>query len=302
MNSATKESPSTGSKPLARLRVACFLLASISLLAVFSFQRVRSRRLDQEHEHVQTRLVVLNDELAGLQKTIRRLEESSDQTRLHGIRIKEIIKHCREPNELWHNDSVMGAWAIDYGGHMNDVVRLLLPEGNHTLHFQMQRQRLDSEETAEMTKLEFPVAGPAAYEIALDLPRAGKAKYRDPRELSLRISSSDAQFTPVKKRLLSDRVPPPSSSSSGFLGPHTRPFFFPNQRDPNQNQEPGVLLNRMTWTISPKGAERFRLRFELRLTSDGPEVVSANEWSSFQYGSDQPVVNYLGRGRYEIVQ
>jgi len=291
------------------LRMVVYVVAGIAILGVYSVQRLNMLPpLADEHRAVLAELAVVQGEVSVLNAKRDQLQQANETADLHGKDLQMILSYCNDLKDLWHNDSPMGIWNVEGRGLMNSNIRILLPEGDHTLYFRMENWELDSktakrvpDKPAETADLEFTLKGSAAYEIALQLPREENAGYRDPRELSLQITSSNPEFTPIKKVLLSERVPPPPGSSTGFFQDSV-PVFFPNQFQLNpRDDEPGVLLNRMKWSFSTKEKKRFELAFEFRLKSDGPEIVKAEDYTRYFYRKDKKELKYLDRGRYEVL-
>ena len=122
--------------------------------------------------------------------------------------------------------------------------------------------------------------------------REKRVRGRQPRALTLRITSSDSRFAPVERMLLDEPAPPPSGSSSAFFVDRI-PTFYPNQYDPNQKGGKWTLLNRMSWSFMPKDKPRFNLIFEFRLKSNGTQVVPANYWRRVRNASNVKGLKYI---------
>ena len=283
-----------------KIRLVCLCLVVVPLLVVYAMKQSQLSELDRNYEAIESKLTALKTEIQDIQQTIIRLKVADDEAKLHGDRLKQIVAYCDEPSDFWRNESVMCLWTVEQRGQMNDIIRLLLPKGDNTLHFRMEKQNLESESPASATEFDFPVSGPAAYQIALEMPREKGAAYRDPRALTLRITSSDSRFAPVERMLLDEPAPPPSGSSSAFFVDRI-PTFYPNQYDPNQKGGNGTLLNRMSWSFMPKDKPRFNLIFEFRLKSNGTQVVPANDWWRVRNASNVKGLKYIGKGRYEVI-
>lgn len=177
----------------------------------------------------------------------------------------------------------------------NRSLRLLLPRGNHELVVRMKKIERKSKKELLDKELRYPLTA-GGYFIDLDMPKEKDASYRDARELILRITSSSPDYRPITEKLLENRVPPPSGDSSRHSLAIT---FFPNQLDRFQKTaNEGVLVNQMTWFISPQEQPSFELNFEMRLESDSPKVVNSLDKNSF---ASKMQLNYLGDGRYEIL-
>ena len=308
-NPPESESTQEPSGLFAKLRMVVYVLAGIAILGVYALQRLTVLPpLEDEHRAVLAELAAVQEEVSALNEKRDQLKQATETADLKGEDLQMTLSYCNDLSDLWHNDSPMGIWKVEGKGLMNSNIRLLPPKGDHTLCFRMENWELDSktakrvpDKPAETTDLEFTLKGSAAYEIALRLPREENAGYRDPRELSLEITSSNPEFTPIKKVLLPERVPPPPSSSTGFFQDSV-PVFFPNQLQRNpRDDESGVLLNRMKWSFATKEKKRFELIFEFRLKSDGPETVTAEDYTRYLYSKDRKELKYLGEGRYEIL-
>lgn len=314
-NLPESEAPQKPGGLFAKLRMVAYVLAGISILGVYAVQRLTVLPpLEDEHRAVIAELAAVQGEVSAQNAKRDQLRQATKTAGLHGEDLQMILSYCNDLADLWHNDSPMGIWKVEgRGGQMNSNIRLLPPKGEHTLCFRMENWELDSktakrvaDKPLETTDLEFTLRGSAAYEIALRLPREENAGYRDPRELSLQITSSNPEFTPIKKVLLPERVPPPPGSSTGFSQDKV-PVFFPNQLQLNpRDDEPGVLLNRMEWSFATKEKKRFELAFEFRLKSDGPETVAAKDYTHYIYSPIKKELNkkelkYLGQGRYEVL-
>ncbi len=283
-----------------KTRLVCLCLVVLPLLVVYAMKQSQLSDLDRKYEGIESKLTALKTEIQDVRQTKTHLKDADDEAKLHGERLRQIVAYCDDPSDFWRNESVMGVSTVEHRRHMSDIIRLLLPKGDHTLHIRMEKQDLESESPAPATEFDFPVSGPAAYQIALEMPREKGAAYRDPRALTLRITSSDSRFAPLEKMLLDEPAPPPSGSSSGFFV-NKIPTFYPNQYDPNQKGENGTLLNRMSWSFMPKDKPRFKLIFEFRLKSDGTKVVPANDWWRVRNASNVKGLKYMGRGRYEVI-
>ncbi|MEM7560422.1 MAG: hypothetical protein AAF394_14975 [Planctomycetota bacterium] len=303
------EEPRQRSGLFAKLRIAAYVTTGIAILGAYAVQCLTMLPpLEDEHRAVLAELAAVQADVSALDAKRDQLQQANETAEFHGEDLQMILSYCNDLNDLWHNDSPMAIWKVEGRGLMNSNIRLLPPEGDHTLYFRMENWELDSEtakrvpdKPAETTDLEFTLKGSAAYEIALQLPREENAGYRDPRELSLQITSSNPEFTPIKKVLLPERVPPPPGSSTGFFQDSV-PVFFPNQIQLNpRDDEPGVLLNRMKWSFATKEKKRFELAFEFRLKSDGPEIVKAEDYTRYFYRKDKKELKYLDRGRYEVL-
>jgi hypothetical protein len=283
-----------------KTRLVCLCLVVVPLLVVYAMKQSQLSELDSKHEGIESKLTALKTKMQDVRQTKTHLKDAGDEAKLHGERLRQIVAYCDDPNDFWRNESVMCVSTIEHRRHMSDIIRLLLPKGDHLLQFRMEKQNLESDSQATVTELDFPIPGPAAYQIALEMPREKGAAYRDPRALTLRITSSNSRFAPLEKMLLDEAVPPPSGSSSGFFV-NKIPTFYPNQYDPNQKGEYGTLLNRMSWSFIPQDKLRFKLIFEFRLKSDGTKVVPANDWWRVRNASNLKGLKYMGRGRYEVL-
>ncbi|MCC9601939.1 hypothetical protein LOC67_15365 [Stieleria sp. JC731] len=283
------------------LRFAVFVILCFGLLLAYAAKWSQMKKLDQQLETLQAKIDALALERSELAEQEAAVDQARSDADLHNRHLKTIARYCAEPSDFWQTDSDLGICIVQQSQQMNGVVRLLVPEGEHQFSFLMERH-LDKAESPDLTvKEEFTLLGPAAYEITLDLPRDEDGKHGDSRVLSLLISSSDPQFTPVRKVLLPDPIPvPTSSSSSHFEGPS--PAFFPNQLTLNPiDEKPGFVLNKITWSSSPKAQPRFDLKFEMRLKSEGPRVIPAPDRWSYVYWPDKKEIKYIGKGRFEVL-
>jgi hypothetical protein len=300
MNDAVDNGGARRRNRFLKTRLVCLCLVIVPLLVVYAMKQSQLSELDREYEGIESTLTALKTEIQELQQTIIRLKDADDEANLHGERLRQIVTYCDDPSDFWRNESVMCVSTVEQRRQMHDSIRLLLPKGDHTLHFRMEKQNLESESPASATRFDFPVSGPAAYQIALEMPQEKGAAYRDPRALTLRITSSDARFAPVEKMLLNEPAPPPSGSSSGFFVSRI-PTFYPNQYDPSEQGEHGKLLNRMSWSFMPKDKPRFKLVFEFRLKSNGTKVVPASDWWRARNAPNVKGTKYIGKGRYEVI-
>ena len=79
----------------------------------------------------------------------------------------------------------------------------------------------------------------------------------------------------------------------------TKPVAYPNQvkRDYESTEQPtneGLLLNKMRWGTRDQQGNLYRLAFEMRLKSEGPQTVG---WPA--YGVESKLT-YAGAGMYIV--
>lgn len=299
------DSSTKRSKPVSTyVKLAVFTSLCIPLLLLVWNNQKKIEEVNKDLEFNRALTQRSTEELAKLNKAESELKNIRQEGKAQGARLKQIASWCMDPEDFWKNESNLCVAVNAQKHHMNDMIRLLLPQGNHTLRFKMQRIPRDEKgkPTGGETKtkeLEYSLSGPAAYEIILAMPREEKKGYRDPRELLFRIRSSDPDFVAVEQPLLEYKIPPPSGSSTSF---GLNAVFYPNEYGRLPKDAPkGVEVNRMTWHIAPKDRDHFGLKFEMRLVSDGPPLVPYNEAFFLRHRDKPPGLNYLGDGSYELL-
>ena len=279
-------------------RLAIILVVSLPLLGIIFVCQSRNSTLTDEFNALRRDTDAVVEQLAETNEQTRKLDKSAEVYKFQAQRISSILKSCRQVEDLWDNRSLMCASQTTGSGvAMNDSLRLLLPSGNHELVVRMKKTDRKSKEELLDKELRYPLPA-GSYFIELDMPKEKDASYRDPRELILRITSSTPSFRTITEKLLDSRIPPPSGASSSSRN-STEVAFFPNQVGRNRGiADKGVLVNQMTWFISPQEQPSFELNFEMRLESDSPKVVNSLDKNSF---ASKMQLNYLGNGRYEIL-
>ena len=277
------------------LRVSIALVLGLIAFVFVVASRLKLNRLDATWIEIESRRKQALSQLASVERQKQEVLAAVSNAALQEKQIKQILSYCREPSDLMMNESIMCVSDVGNKREMNDMLKLSLPKGDHVIEFQMKKLDLKTSEQLDLKQFKIPLTGPAGYFILIDLPQQPGASYRDPRELSLRITSSDPEFETIKKRLLEEPTPPPSSGGTDYFG-NDSPAFFPNQYNRLDKEAGGVLLNRMNWSFHPKTSDRFILKFEIRLLSDGPTVIKATDYTAIY--TKKPT--YIGLGRYEL--
>jgi len=283
-------------KPSTIGRLLVILIVGIpSIGFIFKFQ-LQNRALSEKLAVVREEAQATADRLAETNETRRKLDQSAKTYKLQKQRILSILRSCRQAEDLWENDSLLCVSALTRSGATNETSRLLLPSGNHELVVRIEKIDAKSKEKLTEKELRYPLPA-GGYFVELDMPREKDAKYRDPRDLFLRITSSNPSYRSIEEKPLEHRIRRFSSFRSG-----SRPnIFFPNQVDNFGNvAEAGVLFNAMNRRLGSREQQTFVLKFEMRLQSDSPPVVNSlkmrRPWSA------KRELKYLGDGRYEILQ
>ena len=285
-------------KPSTIGRLLVILIVGIpSIGFIFAFQS-QNRALSERLNAQRLKMEVVDDWLADSIEQRQKLDQSAEIYKLQKQRVLSILRSCRQAKDLWENDSLLCMSATTNNGSTNRTSRLLLPSGNHELVVRIEKIDAKSKEKLMEKELRYPLAA-GGYFVELDMPKEKDAKYRDPRELFLRITSSNPSYRSIDEKLLDHRFPPPSGSTGSHSSMQT--IFFPNQVDSvGKVTEEGVLFNSTTWFIVSKNQPTFDLKFEMRLVSDSPPVLNSlkmrHSWAA------KCELKYLGDGRYEILQ
>ncbi|OYP34124.1 hypothetical protein [Rhodopirellula sp. MGV] len=288
--------------PFSALRLVIFSITCVCLITVFVNDRSAKGLLDRQVAAQRDETKLVSSKREQLRDKERELDKAINDAKQQGDQLKTVFQYASDVDDFWQNDAALGVFTLEQKGNMNDLVRLLLPSGVHKLQIEIERSVKDSDAPKQTTQLTYDLHGTHAYEIALVHERADGADYRDPRELKLRVTSSYPEFQSIERSLFPERLPPPTTSSTSMIEGRI-PVFFPNQM-PNDHEDEtdGVLINRMSWSFKPPDAEAFTLTFTMRLESDGPRIVPAENQSLFRYGVNKKEMKYIGKGRYEVLQ
>ena len=277
-------------------RLAVILVVSLPLIGIIFVCQSRNSALTDEFNALRRETDAVVEQLAETNEQRRKLDQSAEVYRFQKNRISSVLKSCRQIEDFWENDSLMCVATNTESPVAAHSLRLLLPSGKHELVFRMKKIERKCKKELLNKELRYPLTA-GSYFIELDMPKEKDASYRDPRELFLRITSSNADFSLITEKLLDHRIPR-RSGGSGSLSPTVT--FFPNQfRRSNNTADKGVLVNRMKWRFGTGKQPAFDLNFEMRLESDSPKVVSSLDKNSSFTTKHQ--LKYLGDGRYEIL-
>ena len=281
------------------IRWIVFLIFVLPLLVtIFKFSRHQTK-LDNDLAAATSELDLANENLTRLNNLKNELESKSKISDFQRDRIAHAYSSYRDIDDFASNSSAFVVFAPGQLRHLSDTLNFSVPDGKHV--FLLQWEKIDSvtNETLDEKKLEFPIQGPGGFQVALDLPQKKGAAYRDPRQLTLMIKSTSDDFKSVFKNLLEPFPTPSSSSTSGGYSVLTKPVAYPNQvkRDYGSTEQPtneGLLLNKMRWGTRDQQGNLYRLAFEMRLKSEGPQTVG---WPA--YGVESKLT-YAGAGMYIV--
>ncbi len=280
-----------------RVRWVIFSLFAMPLLGVIIVTHRDATKLDNELAAVTAKSERARLEMLSVEKRKRDLAEKGEVADFQRDQLSRIYRKYREIGDFAPNPTSFIVFASTDKLHMNDTLHFSVPQGQHVFSLQIAKIDFVTKKTVNTTKLDFPIEGPAGFRVLLDLPIKKGAKYRDPRQLTLKIESNSEHFRSVSKDLLEPFSKSGSSTGSPYV--RTNPVAFPNQiRSYADTDEDGVLLNKMRWSIQEKNEKRYNLEFEMRLKTDGPQVVTANGGVFI----DKSKLTYAGGGKYIVKQ
>ena len=279
-----------------RLRWIVFSLFAIPLLGVILKTHLDAARLERN-------LAVVNSEsgearlemLSAEERKVAFLEKQKT-AKIHRLQLAQIYRSCRTIDDVAANPSALIVFHAASQPETNDTLLFSVPEGEHVFLFQLTKIDDATSETVEVKKREFPIKGPGGFRVALRRTVEKEAKASESRRLILQIESNRDSFQTVSEDLLEASNIYVSSSGSG--SGITLPVAFPNQVNfyPETDGE-GVLLNSMNWSVK-EGKKRYKLKFDMRLLTDGPKVIPATQFSRYAKGK----FTYAGNGKYIVEQ
>ena len=235
-------------------------------------------------------------EMLSVEKRNAAFLEKQKTAKVQREQLAQIYRSYREIGDFAANPSVFIVVNTNSQQEMNDTLHFSVPEGEYVFWFQMTKADDASTETVEAKKFEFPLKGPGGFRVRLLRPIEKGGKSSDPRRLELHIESNRDDFQPVSEDLLA--ASQVDGASSSFRGIRTPPVAFPNQTSIYARREgEGVQLNAMQWSIKQE-KKRYKLKFEMRLLTEGPKVIPATEFSRHYKGN----FTYAGNGKYIVEQ
>ena len=277
-------------------RLLIALIIGVPLIVFVVLHQLRNHGLRKELDAVQEETRVINVQLADTRELQKELDDADKNYGLQTRRISNVIQSCRQLEDLWepHPLLCMSMTAMELYGI--DRRFLMLPKGNHVLVVLMKKVQPKSKKKLLERELRYPLTA-GSYFVELNAQLEKGADASDPRDLTLRITSSNPDFRPVAEKLLDHQVTRPI----GTMKNTTRNVpFFPNQVDHFRDlDKAGVSLETFVWEFKGEDEAAFNLEFEVRLESDGPQVVQP---LSIHRVAEKDSLKYLGDGRYEILR
>ncbi|MEM7312204.1 MAG: hypothetical protein AAF497_03535 [Planctomycetota bacterium] len=216
-----------------------------------------------------------------------------------------IYRQYRTIEDIAENRSTLIVHA-GTSGRLNNSIRLSVPSGTHRLIAKFIKSDPDNKSAIEEKTLTHELNGPAGYFIELDHSLAPGGKYRDPRQLRLKLTSNSSSFADVNEPIF-EPFPTPTTSRYG-TGSMQTTVSFPNQyrtqtSQPTEPLDTSLLLMKSRCSNHRDADPPFDLNIEIRLKSEGPITADAVTVESFKYRRPKPFdEKYVGQGKYELTE
>ena len=299
-NSKSSATDPSAKKQLKSPWLLYLVLASIGIIATGMIWKSAG-----EASELQTELATLRatDERLSLQledlsAQEAKLDAALDQSKLWRVQLRDIYNEYRDLEDFAPNPSKL---IISSDTRMIGIKRFSIPKGKHTLMVDITKLDRKSKEVIDQIQKSYDLVGDAAYFLKLD---HGKAHYKIPDQLRLSVTSDADGFTNISEKLFEPMVVKRSSRMSS----RSQTVSFPNElHEPidfdhlEKHLGKGVLLLELEWTIKPIDEEPFNLKFDIRIVSDGPDVVDSSLANSFDPQKDYQV-EYLQDGVFEVLK
>ena len=180
---------------------------------------------------------------------------------------------------------------------MNGTKRFSVPKGKHTLKFNVTKLNPNTKEIIDEITKSYDLIASSAYVLQLD---HSDAKYKKPGQLKLLLTSNAQDFKSISDDLFEPFMSERRSSSEGA----NHIVAFPNQIDrflPMDRWEEvlgkGTVMADLKWSIRPLDQDPFNLVFDMRVVSEGPDVVDSGTTYKGKYR-----VEYLKDGMFQVLK
>lgn len=283
---------------LAKVWLIVSLVINLSLLGFVGYTRSQLSDARDELVRANTRVEQATSHLGRWQHELATFKETEQQAVVQKRIVRDALRQYRTVDDFPRITSPLGiCCASDYRTPMNGILNLVLPQGNHRLEITFEKTETNDGKLLDRKVLSYDLIGESGYQVVLDHPREEGAKYGDPRQLTLKITSNNEAFDSVDQPLFTPFRTPSSSSSSGGMG-RADVFFYPNQFD-RQDLEPGVVVNSMRWSIVENEGPGFQFKIVMRVHSDGPLVADPDTAAKLRYRQDYQAT-YWKSGMYRV--
>ena len=280
------------------------ILTAVIAIGTIWNARQETNRIESELRSVREKNLETQSKIATLKAREKQLKDAKKETALLKKNLRQIYAEYRNEKDIAENPSDLIISSNSSKISIGDTIRFSLPNGKHQL--QIDISKLAKGVVLESKQLKYDLPGDAGYQLLLD--HWTERNRKESTQLKLVLTSNSDEFESVSEEIFKTFAEPNRTESFGSQ----QRFAFPNQyelrssswlndessqpgMDRSWNPGSGFQLAAMRWSVAPKGEEPFKVAFDIRIVSEGPDIADPNSAGRLQ-------TKYIGNGKFEILK